>query len=83
MFRGFDAVGFVKVNSSEGRVVVVARGYTTTGGLDKWGYVGFGEHCVFGLCGAGSIGIAGFGLDIRECDDAFGWRSVFCVMYRR
>ena len=38
---------------------------------------------MFGLCGAGSIGIAGFGLDIRECDDAFGWRSVFCVMYRR
>ena len=31
MFRGFDAVGFVKVNSSEGRVVVVARGYN--GGL--------------------------------------------------
>ena len=42
----------------------------------------WGALCV-GLCGAGSIGSEDFGLDIRECDDAFGWRSVFCVMYRR
>lgn len=57
-----------------------SRGVIQQGGLINGVTWVLGSIVCLGLCGAGSIGIAGFGLDIRECDDAFGWRSVFCVV---